>query len=260
MDCAAMSCQAGCDSYYDLCISTEGCYWDSDDSICNSADGWNWPNCCISGYSTTASASETTTSSASETTTSSPSETTTSSPSETTTTSSPETTMDCAAMSCQAGCDSYYDLCISTDGCYWDSDDSICNSADGLNSGDCCLPGYSTTASASETTTYSASETTTSSTTTAPPFETIVTTSPPVVVVSEDASETTTSSASETTYSSSTTFEPSGAPTTIPTVAPTFTVCDSNDSLNIAFLMDESGSVDSDEWDVIVSFVDRIAA
>jgi uncharacterized protein YegL len=36
-------------------------------------------------------------------------------------------------------------------------------------------------------------------------------------------------------------------------------VCDTDDALNIAFLMDESGSVDEDEWDIITSFVDRIA-
>jgi len=53
--------------------------------------------------------------------------------------------------------------------------------------------------------------------------------------------------------------EPSAEPSTEPTVAPTFPVCDSEDALNIAFLMDESGSVDSEEWDVIVNFVDRIA-
>jgi len=52
---------------------------------------------------------------------------------------------------------------------------------------------------------------------------------------------------------------PTDLPTEMPTVFPTYTVCDSNDSLNIAFLMDESGSVDEDEWDIIVNFVDRIA-
>ena len=52
---------------------------------------------------------------------------------------------------------------------------------------------------------------------------------------------------------------PTDAPTDDPTVAPTFAKCDTDDALNIAFLMDESGSVDSDEWDIIVNFVDRIA-
>ena len=64
------------------------------------------------------------------------------------------------------------------------------------------------------------------------------------------------------------TSEPSDAPTTEPTtaapsvqpsVAPTYEVCNTNDSLNIGFLMDESGSVSSDEWDVMVEFVSRIA-
>jgi len=55
------------------------------------------------------------------------------------------------------------------------------------------------------------------------------------------------------------TYAPSDSPTAQPTVYPTFAVCDTNDTMNIAFLMDESGSVDSDEWDIIVSFVDRIA-
>merc|ERR1719295_2087918 len=52
---------------------------------------------------------------------------------------------------------------------------------------------------------------------------------------------------------------PSDDPTTMPTVFPTYPVCDTDDALNIVFLMDESGSVDSDEWDIIVNFVDRIA-
>jgi len=58
--------------------------------------------------------------------------------------------------------------------------------------------------------------------------------------------------------------DPTASPTTAeptrePTMFPTFPVCDTDDAMNIAFLMDESGSVDSDEWDVIVTFVDRIA-
>merc|ERR1719295_4972 len=52
---------------------------------------------------------------------------------------------------------------------------------------------------------------------------------------------------------------PSDLPTVMPTVFPTYPVCDTDDALNIVFLMDESGSVDSDEWDIIVNFVDRIA-
>ena len=55
------------------------------------------------------------------------------------------------------------------------------------------------------------------------------------------------------------TSDPSASPTIQPTMAPTYEVCDTNDSLNIGFLMDESGSVSSDEWDVMVEFVSRIA-
>jgi len=54
------------------------------------------------------------------------------------------------------------------------------------------------------------------------------------------------------------TAEPS-APTSDPTSFPTFPVCDTDDAMNIAFLMDESGSVDSEEWGIITEFVDRIA-
>jgi len=36
--------------------------------------------------------------------------------------------------------------------------------------------------------------------------------------------------------------------------------CDTNDAFNIAFLLDESGSVSIDEWDVILQFVARIAS
>jgi len=53
--------------------------------------------------------------------------------------------------------------------------------------------------------------------------------------------------------------EPTLWPTLEPTEAPTFTVCDTDDALNIGFLMDESGSVSSDEWDVVTEFVARIA-
>jgi len=35
--------------------------------------------------------------------------------------------------------------------------------------------------------------------------------------------------------------------------------CDTDDAFNIAFVLDESGSVDSTEWDVILQFVSRIA-
>merc|ERR1719361_2391413 len=67
--------------------------------------------------------------------------------------------------------------------------------------------------------------------------------------------------------SAPTTGAPTDSPTTTPapvtsaspTLAPTFEVCDTNDSLNIGFLMDESGSVSSSEWDVMVDFVKRIA-
>jgi len=47
--------------------------------------------------------------------------------------------------------------------------------------------------------------------------------------------------------------------TAAPSSAPTFTACDTDDAFNIAFLLDESGSVSTDEWDVIKTFVDRIA-
>lgn len=47
--------------------------------------------------------------------------------------------------------------------------------------------------------------------------------------------------------------------TLAPTIAPTYEICDTNDSLNIGILMDESGSVSSSEWDVMVDFVKRIA-
>merc|ERR1719273_2904246 len=61
--------------------------------------------------------------------------------------------------------------------------------------------------------------------------------------------------------SAPTTGTPTAAPVTTasPTMAPTFAVCDTNDSLNIGFLLDESGSVSSSEWDVMVEFVKRIA-
>ena len=49
-------------------------------------------------------------------------------------------------------------------------------------------------------------------------------------------------------------------PTALPSAAPTFTVCDTDDALNIAFLMDKSSSVDVDEWDVLTAFVDRVAS
>jgi len=49
------------------------------------------------------------------------------------------------------------------------------------------------------------------------------------------------------------------ATTKSPTSAPTFSVCDTDDALNIAFLLDESGSVDEEEWAVITQFVDRVA-
>ena len=56
------------------------------------------------------------------------------------------------------------------------------------------------------------------------------------------------------------TTAPTANSTTTTTAAPTFTVCDTDDALNIAFLMDESGSVDKDEWVVMTNFVDRIVS
>merc|ERR1719379_1917888 len=52
---------------------------------------------------------------------------------------------------------------------------------------------------------------------------------------------------------------PSVTPSVAPSMAPTYEVCDTNDTLNIGFLMDESGSVSEEEWDVMVEFVSRIA-
>jgi len=42
------------------------------------------------------------------------------------------------------------------------------------------------------------------------------------------------------------------------TPSPTFSDCDTDDALNIAFLLDESGSIDRSEWKVITDFVDRV--
>lgn len=44
-----------------------------------------------------------------------------------------------------------------------------------------------------------------------------------------------------------------------PSAAPTYVACATDDAFNIAFVLDESGSVDSTEWGVILQFVERIA-
>jgi len=111
------------------------------------------------------------------------------------TTQSPTAPMvECDAMSCRSGCDSYYALCLETPGCAWDSSDSLCGSTDGMQEASCCI-------AASDV-----------------------------------------------------------EPTTLaPSPAPTFPQCATNDALNIAFLLDESGSVSEEEWSVITTFVDRVA-
>ena len=57
-----------------------------------------------------------------------------------------------------------------------------------------------------------------------------------------------------------TTLEPTTpSPTTaMPSIAPTYTECSTEDALNIAFLMDESGSVSYDDWQQVLQFVERI--
>ena len=69
-----------------------------------------------------------------------------------------------------------------------------------------------------------------------------------------DPTTTTTTAATTTTTAGTTTAGTTGSPT----AAPTFSVCNSTDAYNVAFLLDESGSVSRDEWDVIRSFVTRI--
>ena len=56
-----------------------------------------------------------------------------------------------------------------------------------------------------------------------------------------------------------TTPNPTTNPTTSrPTLAPTYMACDTDDAFNIAFVLDESGSVDIDEWGIIIQFVERL--
>merc|ERR1719242_2739636 len=118
-------------------------------------------------------------------------------------------TMDCSAMTCQSGCDSYYDLCTSTDGCYWDIDSFLCNSADGANSVDCCLSGYSTTSSSETTeTTKSGSETTSTTSLLEPRRSTLSPTAEPSDVPTDQPTfeaETTSSTVASTAVESETT-------------------------------------------------------
>jgi hypothetical protein len=64
-----------------------------------------------------------------------------------------------------------------------------------------------------------------------------------------------------TTTTTTSTEIPTSEPTTTlaPSPAPVFAECASDDALNIAFVMDESGSVSSAQWDLMKTFVDRIA-
>jgi len=55
------------------------------------------------------------------------------------------------------------------------------------------------------------------------------------------------------------TTDPTTEPSMAPSAAPTFSVCTTDDALNIAFLMDESGSVSKDQWDLMVALVERVA-
>ena len=47
-------------------------------------------------------------------------------------------------------------------------------------------------------------------------------------------------------------------PIPFPTVSPTFETCGSEDALNIGFLLDESGSINITEWEILIQFVNRI--
>jgi len=93
--------------------------------------------------------------------------------------------------------------------------------------------------------------------TTATPTTAAPTTSEPTTAAPTTSAPTT----AEPTTSEPTTAAPTtAAPTTLqPSAAPTYVACDTDDAFNIAFLLDESGSVDSSEWDVILQFVSRIA-
>ena len=54
------------------------------------------------------------------------------------------------------------------------------------------------------------------------------------------------------------TKDPTTDPTSMPTESPTYSVCDTNDGLNVALLLDESGSIDNDEFNELLHFVDNI--
>jgi len=103
---------------------------------------------------------------------------------------------------------------------------------------------------------------TTATPTTAAPTTSEPTTSEPTTSEPTTAAPTTSApTTAEPTTSEPTTAAPTtAAPTTLqPSAAPTYVACDTDDAFNIAFLLDESGSVDSSEWDVILQFVSRIA-
>ena len=100
-------------------------------------------------------------------------------------------------------------------------------------------------------------EPTTSSPTFAPP--TADPTAEPTVSGSNSAGTDSPTTAAPITAAPTTAAPTQAVPTVQPTLAPTFEVCQENDTLNIGFLMDESGSVESAEWDVMVEFVSRIA-
>eukprot|EP01084_Bolivina_argentea_P147417 257918_1 len=87
---------------------------------------------------------------------------------------------------------------------------------------------------------------TTAAPTTAAPTTASPTTASPTTAAPTTAAPTT---AAPTTAAPTTASPTTAAPTTAqPTIAPTFDQCMSNDSLNIAFLLDESGSVSNTSW------------
>jgi len=113
------------------------------------------------------------------------------------------------------------------------------------------------TTSAPTTSAPTTADPTTAAPTSAAPTTAAPTTSEPTTAAPTTSAPTT----SEPTTSEPTTAAPTtAAPTTLqPSAAPTYVACDTDDAFNIAFLLDESGSVDSSEWDVILQFVSRIA-
>eukprot|EP00484_Ammonia_sp_Unknown_P007650 CAMPEP_0197072858 /NCGR_PEP_ID=MMETSP1384-20130603/210307_1 /TAXON_ID=29189 /ORGANISM="Ammonia sp." /LENGTH=683 /DNA_ID=CAMNT_0042511679 /DNA_START=46 /DNA_END=2097 /DNA_ORIENTATION=- len=117
-----------------------------------------------------------------------------------------------------------------------------------------------TTASPTTAVPTTASPTTASPTTSAPTTAAPTTTSPTTAQPTTAAPTTVAPTTTAPTTAAPTTVAPTtAAPTTSePTISPTFSVCDSDDALNVAFILDESGSVDETEWGVITDFVDRV--